>query len=427
MKQTVLLTSILCLLTSGWLNAQDFVQISTGASYTNQSYYSLEDQSSIEVSNDSWDLIFTTFGLQDAGILVNEASSSIFGMPAPTVELYLTPATVLSEVTTFDSAFVRVYNDEASWAFGAGNTTRNVTNPFDYGWGAYDAASRTVVGDEVYVVKLRSGDFKKFKMESLVATTYNLTYANLDGSEQQQIAVEKTDHPNGFAYFSFADNGVVDLNVEQFDLLFTRYVTPVRDPATGDTLDYTVTGILSAPGIETTKVTGILPDDVTEETIPNDFSDRLDVIGYDWKIFDLMAGWAIADSTSYIVRTPSQELYKLVFIDFEGSSTGVATFEQTKLGAISSLEEQDSNFEYVEAYPNPAQHSLNIVFSLKQFTNQVEASLFNALGQQVWQSSFSSQEGLQGIELPISHFSTGQYALVLQAEGTVVTRLISIQ
>lgn len=408
-------------------SAQDFIQISTGTDYTNQAFYNLASKASIEVDNANWDLIFTTFGLQDAGIHVNEASSTIFGLPAPSVELYLTDAAELSEVTAFDSAYTRVYNDENSWAYGAGNVTRAVNNPFDYGWGAYDPASRTVLGSKIYVIKLRDESYKKLKIESLVLTTYNITYANLDGSEETKITINKDDYPNGLAFFSFAQGAVVDLGFDQFDFVFTRYITPLEDPDTGDTLDYTVTGILSGPGLEVAKVIEVDPATITPETAPTTFDTNLDAIGYDWKTFDFEGGWIIEDSIAYVVKTPGNKLYKLVFIDFEGVTTGVATFEQTTLDIVSNVNDENSLFEDFSVYPNPTSVNLNITYSLKETPNQINFRLFNTLGQQVWSSQADGFKGLNAVQVQLPTLPGGQYALVIQADRSVITKAVIIE
>lgn len=412
--------------TNSMLLAQTFVQISTGEGYENQAFYTLSERSSIEVDNESWDLVFTTFGQQDAGIHINEASSSTFGMPAPTVELYRTDATELSEITAFDTLFTRVYNDEGSWAFGAFNNDRDFTNFFDFGWGSYNPATRTVTGNEVFVIKLRSGEFKKIKIESLALTTYNIAYANLDGSELTNVSFDKINYPTGLAYFSFAAGGVVELPANTFDLLFTRYVTPVFDPESGDTLDYTVTGILSAPGIEVAKITGIPSSEVTTASLSEDFSNRIDAIGYDWKTFDFMGGWIIEDSTTYIVKTPGNELYKLVFIDFEGSTTGVATFEQTELNDVSNIKEVNSAFESLNTFPNPAARSINVVYSLKEVKALTQIRLFNLLGQEIWTTQTQSIKGLNATELQLPPLASGQYLLSVQMDDSIVTQKITI-
>lgn len=426
--KTVLPTLIFLCIFSQLLKAQDFIQFSTGNGYVNQAYYSLAEQNSVNVANDEWDLIFTTFGQQDAGIHVNESTSSIFGVPAPTIELYLTNANSLAAVNEFDSLFTRVYNDETSWAYGALNNTRNPNNILDFGWGFYNPAVRSVVGNKVFVIKLRSGDFKKFTVDSLVFTTYHMTFANLDGSEETQVSFDKLNYPNGLAYFSFTTGNTVDIGVPQFDLLFTRYVTDLYDPDTGDTLDYPVTGVLSAPGVQVAKIVNMDTKDIGVDDVPDSFGSRMDEIGYDWKEFDFVSSWLIQDSTAYIVKTPNGKMYKLVFIDFEGSSTGTATFEQTELGLVSNVRNLNTDFNTFNVFPNPGIDQFNISFEAKESLANVELHLFNTLGQRVWtQPAIGVAAGLNAIQIELPGLNNGQYTLVLQSSNSIVTRRVVIQ
>ena len=52
--------------------SQDYQVISCGAGYNKQSYIKLFEGSQKQVANDAWDLAFTAFGYQDAGIFINE-------------------------------------------------------------------------------------------------------------------------------------------------------------------------------------------------------------------------------------------------------------------------------------------------------------------------------------------------------------------
>ena len=68
--------------------AQSFQEISTGAGYNKQSFIRLSNGSEKQVNNDSWDLAFTAFGFQDAGIFINESAGSVMGQNLPLTELY---------------------------------------------------------------------------------------------------------------------------------------------------------------------------------------------------------------------------------------------------------------------------------------------------------------------------------------------------
>lgn len=405
---------------------QSFEQISTGAGYSNQQFYNLDSKTGVTVASGDWDLMFTAFGLQDAGIHINEASASTFGAPAPTVELYLAETSDFESITSFDTTFTRLYNNEESWALGALNVNPIPENPLDYGWGVYNPTTRQVVGDEVFVIKLRSGSFKKFMIESLNATVYNIKHADLDDSNEQTAAIDKNNFPSGFAFFSFDSNNILDVDLSGFDFLFTRYTTILIDPESGDTLDYTVTGILSAPGVEVAKVEGIDPAEVTTET-ELEFSSRLDALGFDWKNFSFSDGWILPEDRTYIVKTAEDKLYKMVFIDFEGSSTGTATFELSELGTVSSIKEVNSTFKDFQIFPNPVREHLNITCSLKQAYKNIQLELYNSIGQLVWTTQTGGNSGLNARTFVLPNLPMGTYLLNVQAGDYQVSRKVMIQ
>ncbi|MEM0993605.1 MAG: T9SS type A sorting domain-containing protein [Bacteroidota bacterium] len=418
-----LLLNILVLQT---LVGQTFEQISTGANYANQLFYDLDTRTGTSVESDAWDLAFTAFGLQDAGIHVNEAVNLSFGPPAPAVELYLTEAENFTDVTAFSEDFIRLYNGEQNWAFGALNVGVTPEDPLNYGWGVYDPAVRTVVGDEVFIIKLRSGAFKKFMIESLAATVYNIKYADLDGSNEQTASIDKNNYPSGLAFFSFESGDVLDVDVSGFDFVYTRYQTVLFDPGSGSDLDYIVTGIISAPNVEVAKVEGVDPASVGTDT-ELEFSTDLDAIGFDWKDFSFDSGWSLPENLTYVVKTAQGKLYKIVFIDFEGSSTGTATFELSELGEVSSVQEANSVFNDFQVFPNPVQENLSLTYSLKQANTGVNLQLFNSVGQLVWTIETNGSVGLNARTFTLPELPKGTYILNIQANDYQLSQKVSIQ
>lgn len=404
------------------IQAQDFQQISAGASYATQSFYDLDTKTSVDIASSDWDIILTTFGLQDAGIHINEATNISFGAPAPSVELYLAES-AYENITAFDTTLQRLHNDESSWAYGAFNVDRAAGDQLDYGWGRYNPMTRQVVGDEAFVIKLRSGEFKKVMIESLDATVYNIKYANLDGSDEQTAQVDKGNHSGGFAFFSFETGSTLDVDVSGFDLLMTRYTTPLVEPESGDTLQYTVTGILSGLGVEAAEVTGENPVDVVP-TNDLEFSSQLDIVGFDWKQFSFQSGWALPEDVTYFIRSNQGQLFKLVFVDFEGSATGIATFELAEV-EISSTQRTRELPNEVTTFPNPTQDYLNVRYTLPQ-AQQVSFMLFATNGQAIWseQATEAAGEQLRTFQLP--QLPKGQYLLTIRAGDYQSTRQVSI-
>ena len=88
-----------------------FVEISYEAGYSKQAYYRLSDDATVNIANTSWDIAFTNMGLQDAGVLINEAAAS----SGVELELYQAPSNDFSATITSTDLTDRLYNSEDSW------------------------------------------------------------------------------------------------------------------------------------------------------------------------------------------------------------------------------------------------------------------------------------------------------------------------
>src|SRR5690606_7861117 len=130
---------------------------------------------------------------------------------------------------------------------------------------------------------------------------------------------------------------------EHWDLKFTRYNIPVEDPSSpGVYLDYRVTGVLTRPGTEVAVATNIDPETVAFEDFADSLTNAPDAIGYEWKAYDFGSmQYTVTQNEVYFVKTVNDEVYKIQFLDFEGSSTGVTTFRITLEEVISALEPQE--------------------------------------------------------------------------------------
>ncbi|MCB0629392.1 MAG: HmuY family protein [Saprospiraceae bacterium] len=399
-------------------------QISVGVGYANAAFYSLHDGSVTSIAHTDWDIAFSV-GAQDLGIFVNEGIASAME-PLPQVELYLSTSTDFSSVDTSD--LQRIYNDEVSWTAGAFNHVATPGDPFDFGWGAYDLNTHTVNGTRVFVIKLRDGAYKKLLIESLISGTYTFKYADLDGTNEVVQSVIKSDFTGKtLAYYHFETNEVLDLEPVSWDLLFTRYVTPLDD-GEGGILDYTVTGVLSNAGVQVAKVSGIDPLTIRYEDYDGPFADSLTAIGYDWKAFDLSTfQWSVPEDVVYFVQTADSSIWKVQFLDFEGSTTGVSTLEKTfQTSLVSSTNELPDYVPAFRLYPNPAVDHAIIDLELDQSSRlPASISVFNVSGQQLYRASISLYNGSNRIELPADRLAAGTYMINIQI-GTdrIVRRLI---
>lgn len=404
--------------------AQSIQEISTGAGYRKQSYVNLSAGTQKQVDNTSWDIAFTVYGQQDAGVYLNESAGSSMGQPLPQAFLYDAQTNTFSDQP--DPATLtdyRLLNTEKTWAYGAFNETRDPGDIFDYGWGKYNFQTNQVTGSRVYVIKLRNGQFRKIKIESLTGTTWTFRYANLDGSNEVVKTINKADHAGKtLAYFSLETGNMVDVEPATggFDLLYERYTTKLWDPGTQTWIDYDVAGILHGLNSQVAELDNVDPLTVTYAEAADSFKTDLDVIGHDWKYFSGTA-WNIDDNKVFFLKNPDNRVWKLHFIDFEGSSTGTAILEKTNLGVVSSVTNPAAIGVQVLTYPNPVVSELLVSLDMPaELAANARLQVVDAAGRLVTQQQ-ALREGFQVQQIAAGAWTPGLYVVQLAVPGNTVT------
>ncbi|MBK7807459.1 MAG: T9SS type A sorting domain-containing protein [Saprospiraceae bacterium] len=404
-------TFVLCFFTVFFSKAQSFQEISTGAGYNKQSFIKLNDGSQKQVNNDAWDLAFTAFGFQDAGIFINESSGSSMGQNLPLTELYYALTDDFGAAIDLEAIKDYKYlNSEASWNFGAFNEVRDTLNPFDFGWGVYQPATNRVIGNKVYVLKLRNGEYRKIKIESLTGTTYTFKYAKLDGSGEVTKTLNKLTDNKGqkLIFFSFTTNETVDvLPSGGFDLMYCRYISIAKDPNGTIVQQYNVTGVLTGPGILTAEADGVDPITVTYTDYTDKLSTQTDIIGYDWKTLTGIS-WVIDQDKVFFVKTTDNHMWRLHFIDFEGSSSGTAAMEKTDLGLFSSS--TDLVGIQTGIFPNPVDDQLILSLDITEDSgSDINIDITNVNGQVMVNRVVKNQQGLKVFEISTGDWNKGIY------------------
>jgi hypothetical protein len=409
---------------SGPLGAQSIQEISTGTGYRKQSYVNLSAGTQKQVDNTSWDIAFTVYGQQDAGVYLNESAGSSMGQPLPQAILYDAQTTNFADQP--DPANLTAYrllNTEKNWSYGAFNETRNPGDVFDYGWGRYNFQSNQVVGSKVYVIKLRNGQFRKIKIESLTGTTWTFRYASLDGTGEVVKTINKADHAGKtLAYFSLETGNMVDVEPATggFDLLYERYTTKLWDPGTQTWIDYDVAGVLHGLNSQVAELDNVDPLTVTYSEAADSFKTELDVIGHDWKSFSGTA-WSIDDNKVFFLKNPENRVWKLHFIDFEGSSTGTAILEKTNLGIVSAVTDPAAIGVQVLTWPNPVVSELFVSLDIPaELTSDARLRVVDAAGRLVAQQP-ALREGFQMQQIDAAQWTPGLYVVQLEVPGHTVT------
>jgi hypothetical protein len=154
----------------------------------------------------------------------------------------------------------------------------------------------------------------------------------------------------------------------------------------------------------------------------------IEVIGHDWKSFDLNAFmWIIPEDLVYFMRTAEDRVWKIQFIDFEGSSTGTTVFQKTDLGIISAIEDPNSRFETFDVYPNPVSEQANVVFTVKESVkSNVRIQLLDLHGRVVSGFEYPANQGLNVVNIPTNRYIPGLYILRLALENEILGARIQI-
>ncbi len=406
---TNLFLLLLCFL--GSVSAQ-VQSISLKTNYTQQVFYNIASGKTTTMDNDAWDLAFSNNGLQDAGVFYNEASS----LKGSQMKVWLSEATNWADATADTSKFVdslALLNPKAKWTEGAFNAMKSSASPFDYGWGMYSTSSNSVVGNRIFVIKLRDGSFIKFQIEKLVLNDYTFKYANLDGSNEiiKVVTKDKT-NPNKVFHFSFKTGAVIPMDAD-YDLVFQRYRTIATGMGVMEEL-YNVTGVLLAPGTEAVKADGVDFKVVKESDYATLYSKNISTIGYDWKTFDLNTGYTIDDDRVYFIKTRTGEKFKIAFIDFEGSSTGIITLQKE----ISTATKDELNAQ-INVYPNPT----NDYIQIDGIKNDAFVKIYNNTGQILLSRKINTN--LNRIDL--TALVKGIYTASIETvDGTIAKKIVKL-
>ena len=201
--------------------------------------------------------------------------------------------------------------------------------------GDYRNTNNIYILDRGYDISNVFQGYKKFIVDSVTTTHYIITYANLNNSETITKKIMKNSNTNNIRY-SFNTNSICNNqpNKENWDLLFTQYTHLF--PNDTNTPAYLVTGVLINP-FQTKVAIDTMQNfnDINYDMIGQySFSSHQDIIGYNWKDYDLENQvYSINTNLNYIIKSSENRYFKLHFIDFYNSNgeKGYPKFEMEEL------------------------------------------------------------------------------------------------
>ena len=79
--------------------------------------------------------------------------------------------------------------------------------------------------------------------------------------------------------------------------------------------------------------------------------------------------YIIENSRCYFIKDFDNNIFRIYFTEFEGSSTGKISFNITQMN--SSVSTNDKNNSTINVYPNPASDNVNIVTNTLDLNSQI--------------------------------------------------------
>lgn len=270
--------------------------VELGTKYFHQVFFSLERNEIVNsVLRTEWDIAFNC----------NAGNHSLYTNTGNNIYVAKTSKTKLVEV--MDTAGLEFQWD---WSNGRDDSTAFA------GW---DTSER------IYVMNLGNdieGDaigFIKMKLE-LIGAEVKITYSRLEENNEKVVTLSKNDTYNR-VYYSFATEQLVMVEPPKmdYDIIFRQYIYYFEE----EDLPYNVVGALINP--YKTEVMRIGDKDFLDielgDTLDYNFQTNHDVIGYDWKEFNLNEGfYVVYPDKNFVLKNSKGFFYKFHFVDFYNTS-----------------------------------------------------------------------------------------------------------
>ena len=377
------------------VNAQQINgEISMGSAYANDVYFGLADQTIHSTDRNNWDIAFYRKSNYSVGVRIND-TKGIQVLEASNNLNNWASVNVANEAN-----WTELYNSDTDWQEGAFNQ-----GSASYGWGEYDMASHQVKGSVIFVLRYNSGEYVKFKINKMYSG-YDFTFAKLNNGTWGEDVTVNVPHNSSsdrmFNYYNFLTQEVVTPEPTQaeWDLKFTKYITPLEYG--DDVMMYSVTGVLQSDLIIVAKPESGNP--VNDEA----YKAEINTIGYDWKTFT-GSTYTISDINHFVKNTSTNKIYKLVFTEFAGSSTGNIKF--TYEDVTNNLGTTSFDKVKFDIY-NEAGRSktINIVLNSQEaLTENVQVQVYSMNGQLVHQEAYKPTSSFSNKSINLSKLTNGVY------------------
>ncbi len=378
------------------------VQVSLNPGYSTQSFYSMQNGETQNVSSENWDIAFSVSSMSSA-IRINDGKN---------VRLYsytLGDTTDWNNINAGSTANIgpALYNSETSWSTGAFDLHQ--TSQFDLGWGIYSMITHHVTGDSLYLIETINGNWKKLWMKKLASGTYTFRHANLDGSNDILVTIDKNNYTNkNFVYYSLDNNSIEDREPvnTNWDMVFMKYISDLGMP-------YSVTGALINNNVEVAEANAADPSSYTNYSAHN-FTSNINTIGYDWKSFQ--GTYTVDPNRCYFLRDMNQNIWRIVFTSFDGMSTGNLEFNAAQLN-ITNIDNSHKDKAFA-MYPNPASENVTFIYDLNKNST---LNIFDVSGKKVYEKILQGS-GFKTYTASLNNLDKGIYFVIISEMANILVK-----
>ena len=241
----------------------------------------------------------------------------------------------------------------------------------------------------------------------------------MDGTNLITQQVNTNNYSNKkFVYYDIDSDQTLDREPadDQWHFTFTKYITTVMNQP------YSVTGVLCNEGIQVAKALQISSPSSYTNFVNHNFEYEINEIGYDWKTFDMGSfSYIIDNSRCYFIKDFDNNIFRIYFTEFEGSSTGKISFNVTQMNSSVSI--NDKSKSTINVYPNPASDNVNIVTNTLDLNSQI--NIYDISGKLIFSQKI--KDNFSVINLPVDTYKSGVYTISLLENKSIYYKKLIVK
>jgi hypothetical protein len=393
--------------------------VTTGASYANNVWYSLENDDVLSAPATNWHIAVSPSVNPSNGLTAAAMFNRKMG------KVYELEGSDPAEFNTIDtnglSTWTPLENSEVSWASGALNNTSDAGG-LNYGFGTYNTSSHSVEANKVFVAKLNDNTWWKFMLTlESVAGNWVVTYSHLDNTDSNTLTIPVMAYATkNFVAVNFATDMIADREPASsaWDLWFGQYKYATNSTAPGT--PELITGVFMNVGVEAIQMDGVSNPETFTNYDDADWTDSINVIGSDWKTFGGM-GYTTTANRVYFIDDVQGNVWRVVMNYFSGQSAGKYGFGKEKLASVGI--DENGNDIVASVYPNPAADAATLVV---KNVNNGSVKVYSLTGELVYAQNIDAS-GMTAISIPVADLANGAYQVITSSSAFVNAQKLIVQ